>query len=156
METLVVIQSLFRIHNEITLIDASIVSPDALASKSAIRNTVYEFKAAIAKIAELLDSASKEIKTKKSKAAVYYGSMMMNTITFDELKEGSLQAIAEDIRELVTENKDAIDAENKIKLAKALENVAKSEARLKMDKEALKRAQKRVKLMELAVQTFGV
>ena len=70
--------------------------------------------------------------------------------------QGSLQAIAEDIRELVTENKDAIDAENKIKLAKALENVAKSEARLKMDKEALKRAQKRVKLMELAVQTFGV
>ena len=155
METLAVIQSLFRIHNEITLIEAVTVASDITASKSAIRNTSNELKAAIAKITELLDNASKEIKTKTSKSSVYHSSTLLNTIPFVELKEGALQAIAEDIREIVTENKDAIDAENETKLAKALDNVAKSEARLKMDKEALKRAQKRVKLMDLAVKTFG-
>ena len=78
----------------------------------------------------------------------------MNTVTFQELKDGTLDAIGADIGHILVENGTAIKADNAESIEKALAAVAKSEERLKRDKEALGRAQKRIKLMDYAEKNF--
>ena len=156
MDTLKVLQTLLRLHSEITLIKPSIVKPNGLSSPEAIGTTVFEYKAVIASIAKLLDEAVDVMAQKPSKAAVYRNFVHLNTTVFQELKEGALDVIGADIRGILADNGDALKTENAEALEKALADVAKSEARLKRDKESLARAHKRVKLIDYAVAKFPV
>jgi hypothetical protein len=91
---------------------------------------------------------------RQSKSSVFYEAITMNTVTFQELKDGTLDAIGADIGHILTENGATIKADNADSVEKALAAVAKSEARLKRDKETLGHAQKRVKLMDYAEKNF--
>ena len=155
MDSLIVIQTMCRLHSTIAAIDAKLPSPDASSTKLDVKMSSNDFKAALIRVSDLLQSAAKEMKSDTSKSAILYHEMTLNTLTFEELKAGALQAIASDIGKTIDTNKAAIRRENELKLAKAFENVTKSEARLKADKATLARAEKRIKLMEYAEKTFS-
>jgi hypothetical protein len=154
MEALKVLQSLLRFHSDVKLINMSKMDMDSFASKEAIRNTANAYNAVNARVGELLKKAADAMAQRQSKSSVFYEAITMNTVTFQELKDGTLDAIGADIGHILAENGTAIKADNAESIEKALAAVAKSEERLKRDKEALGRAQKRIKLMDYAEKNF--
>jgi hypothetical protein len=154
MEALKVLQTLLRIHSDVKLINMAKMDKDSFASKEAIRNTATAYTNVNARVAEMLKEAAVTMAERQSKSSVFYKSITMNTVTFQELKDGTLEAIGADIGHIIADKGATIKADNAESVEKALAAVAKSEARLKRDKEALGHAQKRVKLMDYAEKNF--